>query len=66
MILPEEFVCKVCGHNQFGRIEDYGYEFSYCQKCFTNYDDEGNIIPEGPEPLYEPDSPEHERDIKED
>lgn len=68
---PSEFVCKVCGHNQFGCVDDYGYEYSYCQKCFTNYDDDWNIIPEGPEPdnennNYDPDDPDKERDIEED
>lgn len=59
---PSEFVCKKCGHNQFGHLSAYGWDYSYCQKCSTTYDEEGNIIPEGaePEPEYDP-NPDHER-----
>jgi hypothetical protein len=64
---PSEFVCKFCGHNQFGHISEGMFDYSYCQKCFTNYDEEGNIIPEGDEnlPEFDPDDPDKERDIKE-
>lgn len=42
--------CKVCGNKRFGHVDDYGYDYSYCTRCFTHYDEDGNIIPEQPEP----------------
>lgn len=62
--MPESrFVCKVCGYDQSGYLNDFDYE--YCQKCLTAYDTEGNIIPERdiPEPDYDPDDPDKERDL---
>jgi hypothetical protein len=43
-------ICKVCGGTQFNHFDDLGCDYDYCIKCNTAYDEEGNIIPEGPEP----------------
>jgi len=60
--------CK-CGSKQFGYFDDYGVEYDYCLVCNRAYDNEGNEIQiqKGePDNDYNPNSPEQERDIKED
>lgn len=56
------FICK-CGSNKFGHFDDFGVEYDYCLICNRMYDEQGNEIQEG-EP--DPNSPDKERDIKED
>ena len=59
-------ICK-CGSQKFGHFDDYGVEYDYCIVCNTMYDEDGNELQEGdlPEPEYDPDNPDHERDIRE-
>ena len=54
-------VCEVCGGGTFYHYCDFGYEYDYCADCNTAYDEEGKIIPEGPEPEIEPEEVKEER-----
>lgn len=43
-------VCECCGNKQFNHFSDFGWDYDYCTECNAAYDEEGNLIPEGPEP----------------
>jgi hypothetical protein len=44
----------VCNNTRFYHFDDCESDYDYCTECNTAYDEEGNIIPEGPEPEQAP------------
>lgn len=64
IVIRGAFVCDKCGGRQFYHYDEGLVEYDYCANCNTAYDEDGRVLPEGPEE-YNPDSPEHERDQKE-
>ena len=41
--------CQVCGNTKFYHLDDYGYDYDYCTECNAAYDEDGNLLAEGPD-----------------
>jgi len=52
-ILDKDIKCEKCGNDKFQHFSDIGVDYDYCTKCGAKYDEDGKLIPEGPESVEE-------------